>query len=70
MKKGIFVLLGLVVLALAWLLKSNAATPLKEGHRAPDFSLPDQNGTPVKLSDFRGKRSVVLAFYIKAFTPG
>jgi peroxiredoxin Q/BCP len=43
---------------------------LKVGDRAPDFSLTDQNGSPVKLSDFRGKKSVVLAFYIKAFTPG
>lgn len=70
MKKAVFVVLGLVVLALAWLLKSNAATPLKEGHPAPDFSLPDQNGQTIKLSDFRGKKTVVLAFYIKAFTPG
>jgi thioredoxin-dependent peroxiredoxin len=70
MKKGVFVVLGLVVLALAWLLKSQAATPLKEGEPAPDFALPDQNGSMVKLSDFHGKRTVVLAFYIKAFTPG
>lgn len=70
MKKGVFVVLGLVVLALAWLLKSQAANPLKEGEPAPDFALPDQNGSTVKLSDFRGKRTVVLAFYIKAFTPG
>lgn len=46
----------------------NAA--LKVGEQAPDFSLPDQSGREVKLSDFRGSRSVVLAFYIKAFTPG
>lgn len=70
MKKGIFVVFGLVVVALAWLLKSNAATPLKEGNPAPDFALPDQNGQTIKLSDFRGKKAVVLAFYIKAFTPG
>lgn len=43
---------------------------LKVGDRAPDFSLIDQNGSVVKLSDFREKKSVVLAFYIKAFTPG
>jgi len=40
------------------------------GDQAPDFSLPDQNGTVVKLSDLRGRKNVVLAFYIKAFTPG
>ena len=39
------------------------------GQAAPDFSLPDQNGHPVRLSDFRGRKSVVLAFYIRAFTP-
>ena len=42
----------------------------KVGDRAPDFSLPDQTGASVRLSDFRGKKNVVLAFYIKAFTPG
>ena len=43
---------------------------LKVGDRAPDFALPDQNGKTVRLSDFRGKKAVVLAFYIKASTPG
>jgi peroxiredoxin len=43
---------------------------LRPGDVAPDFVLPDQNGTTVRLSDFRGKRTVVLAFYIKAFTSG
>lgn len=46
------------------------ATPLKVGDRAPDFTLPDQNGKPVKLSDLHGKRNVVLAFYVLAFTGG
>ncbi len=43
---------------------------LKIGDMAPDFTLPDQNGKPVKLSDFRGKQNVVLAFYVLAFTGG
>ena len=46
------------------------ASTLKVGDRAPDFALPDQNGRLVKLSDFHGKRAVVLAFYIRASTPG
>ena len=37
--------------------------------KAPDFSLPDENGKTTRLSDFRGK-NVVLFFYPKANTPG
>lgn len=43
---------------------------IKIGDTAPDFTLLDQNRKPVKLSDFRGKKSVVLAFYVFAFTGG
>ncbi len=43
---------------------------LKVGDMAPDFTLPDLTGKPVKLSDFRGKSNVVLAFYVFAFTGG
>jgi peroxiredoxin Q/BCP len=39
------------------------------GQPAPDFELPDQDGTLVRLSDLRG-RKVVLYFYPKADTPG
>ena len=39
------------------------------GQQAPDFTLPDQDGNPVALSDFRGS-PVVLFFYPKADTPG
>ena len=45
-------------------------THLKVGQPAPDFSLTDTNGQPVKLSDFRGKKNVALAFYVLAFTGG
>lgn len=38
------------------------------GDNAPDFELKDQHGTPVKLSDFRGKKDVVLVFYPLAFS--
>jgi peroxiredoxin (alkyl hydroperoxide reductase subunit C) len=40
------------------------------GDSAPDFALTDTNGQVVKLSDFRGKKNVVLAFYVLAFTGG
>lgn len=38
------------------------------GKPAPEFTLPDQFGTPVSLADFRGSKNVVLVFYPKAFT--
>ena len=47
-----------------------AHTQLKVGDMAPDFTLPDQNRKPVKLSDFRGRKNAVLAFYVLAFTGG
>ena len=42
---------------------------IEEGAKAPDFTLPDQDGDDVSLSDFAG-RTVVLYFYPKADTPG
>ncbi len=42
---------------------------LTVGTLAPDFTLNDQNGNPVHLSDFRGRR-VVVYFYAKDNTPG
>ena len=37
--------------------------------KAPDFSVPDENGRQVSLKDFRG-RNVILFFFPKADTPG
>ena len=42
---------------------------LKEGDKAPDFSLPGSDGKTHKLADFKG-RAVVLAWFPKAFTGG
>jgi peroxiredoxin Q/BCP len=59
----------LVVLALASPLAAQAAT-LKVGDKAPDFTLLGTDWKPVKLSDFLGKKNLVLAFYVLAFTGG
>jgi peroxiredoxin len=47
-----------------------AKTNLKVGDVAPDFTLLSDKWEQVKLSDFRGKKNVVLAFYVLAFTGG
>ena len=40
------------------------------GDVAPDFTLPDQSGVPVRLGDLVGRKTVVLYFYPKDETPG
>ncbi|GDY30429.1 peroxiredoxin [Gandjariella thermophila] len=42
--------------------------PLEVGTEAPDFTLNDSNKQPVKLSDFRGDKNVLLVFYPFAFS--
>ena len=67
----VFVLgLALTVSAFGQATPAAPTTNLKVGDMAPDFSLPDTTGKQVKLSDFRGKKNVVLAFYVLAFTGG
>lgn len=67
MRNGIQIaLVTALVLASAAMAKAS----LKVGDSAPDFTLPDQGSATVRLADFRGKKSVVLAFYIRAGTPG
>src|SRR5205807_5496765 len=45
------------------------AKPVSEGDKAPDFTLPSQDGAPISLEQYRGKW-VVLYFYPKDFTQG
>jgi cytochrome oxidase Cu insertion factor (SCO1/SenC/PrrC family) len=47
-----------------------ATTTLKVGDMAPNFTLLSDQWKPVTLSDYRGKKNVMLAFYVLAFTSG
>ena len=72
---GIFLLLGLARQVVAPVTaaaqeEAVAKTNLKVGDVAPDFSLLSNKWEQVKLSDYRGKKNVVLAFYDLAFTEG
>jgi peroxiredoxin len=80
MKKPIFSLLAAALLVGAMMTAHPAAAQTKEGSgmpkvgdMAPDFSLKYFDGSnlkDVKLSDYRGKKNVVVAFYVFAFTGG
>ncbi len=69
MRRNLGMTLAVWTLAFVWVLPSAAATP-NVGDKAPEFILKDQTGKDVKLSDFLGKKNVVLAFYVLAFTGG
>lgn len=68
------ILIAALLLSLS--VAANSQTPavptthLKVGDMAPDFELTDTTGNKVKLSDLKGKKNVVLAFYVLAFTGG
>jgi len=73
MKKLVIIALivaAFAVSAFAQVTPEAPKTGLKVGDAAPDFTLSDTAGAKVKLSDFRGKNNVVLAFYVFAFTGG
>ena len=61
--------LFMVVLVSVALLFFNAGDvlALKVGDKAPDFTLPSTTGDKISLSQFQGKKPVVLFFYIFAF---
>ena len=73
MKKTLLIISAVAIFATALFGQAAPKPPtthLKVGDMAPEFTLTDTAGKPVKLSDFRGKKSVVLAFYVLAFTGG
>jgi peroxiredoxin Q/BCP len=62
--------LGLVALFAGAAQAQAPTVELKVGDMAPDFNLQASDGKTYKLSDFRGKKAVVLAWFPKAFTQG
>jgi peroxiredoxin Q/BCP len=66
--------LGLVLLTFSLATLAQQPTPpkthLKIGTPAPDFTMRGTDAKTYKLSDFKGKKNVVLAFYVLAFTGG
>jgi thioredoxin-dependent peroxiredoxin len=65
--------LGLTALAQGQAPASQAAPPpmvVKVGDMAPDFTLPGTDGKTHRLSDYRGKAAVVVAWFPRAFTAG
>ena len=63
-------LLAFLTVVTVGLGSASADTKLKVGDTAPDFTLPSTTGKPIHLADYQGKKNVVLAFYVLAFTGG
>ena len=59
----------LLPVLIAFAILPTQAVGLVIGEKAPSFEASSTQGT-IRLSDFQGKKHVVLAFYIKDFTPG
>ena len=72
LKRLLISIVAVAVLSVT-VLAQQAAPPkthLKVGDPAPDFTLRATDGKSYKLSDFKGKKNVVLAIYVLAFTGG
>ena len=62
--------LGHLLLPLALVLAFPMGSAAVEvGEKAPDFELPSTMGGKVRLSDFAGRKNVILEFYILDFSP-
>jgi peroxiredoxin Q/BCP len=61
-------LLVLTCVATLWVPTVSAAGALRVGDPAPEFSLPGSDGKTYRLSSYKGKQAVVLAWFTKAYT--
>lgn len=68
--KAIAVLMVLTLAGLGMAAAPAGAADLKVGDQAPNFKLEASDGKTYQLSDFKGKESVVIAWFPKAFTQG
>ena len=68
--KAVFVLMVLTLTGFGMAAVPAAAGDLKVGDQAPNFKLQATDGKTYQLADFKGKESVVLAWFPKAFTQG
>ena len=62
--KGLFLSSALLAGALG---VAGVATALEVGEKAPDFTLPSTTGEKISLSQFQGKKPVLLEFYVADF---
>jgi peroxiredoxin len=58
---AVLLLVALAIPAPAW--------AVRVGDKAPDFKLPSTTGKDISLSDFRGKKNVLIEFYVADFGP-
>jgi hypothetical protein len=63
------VLLAVMLAAIGQVAGSRASDALESGEPAPDFTLASTTGGDISLSDFRGKKWVLLEFYGADFAP-
>jgi thioredoxin-dependent peroxiredoxin len=68
--RGFITTLGLMAVLIGGVLAQTPAVELKVGDAAPDFTLQGSDGNTYRLSDYRGKQAVVVAWFPKAFTNG
>ena len=72
-KTGLLATLAFASLSFGQGLTNPPKTNLKVGDEAPDFTISarsNTSGKEVKLSDYRGKKNVILVFFVAAFTGG
>ena len=60
---------SLIVALIAVVVSAGAAMALEIGQPAPDFTLPSTTGEKISLSQFKGKKHVLIQFYTLDFNP-